>query len=207
MIDYLKAQTETNSLITSNHIKNDDLTRMAKSDLRWAKNYASSLRNRPVHQGEVYQFEFGKNYLPEMSYEHRGLVIGVRNKLLYVLPIFSYKPNTHKGIYDPCTNPTGDLYLLRNSEWSFLKRDSVLKLNDIRTLSVNRIMYQQRNNGIINPQCDAYKEIKHLAFIKYFPEYAHDFSVVNEELKKLKEEHSHLLEKYNELIINANMDI
>ena len=27
-----------------------------------------------------------------MSYEHRGLVIGAKQKLLYVLPIFSYDP-------------------------------------------------------------------------------------------------------------------
>ena len=49
--------------------------------------------------------EFGKNYKPEMSYEHRGLVIGVKQKLLYVLPIFSYDPAKHPDVYHLADNP------------------------------------------------------------------------------------------------------
>ena len=92
MNEYLKAQSKTNEIIVGNMIGSDELDRFSKSDFRWADNRNKPFRQRAVKKGEIYQFEFGKNYIPEMSYEHRGLVIGVKQKLLYVLPIFSYDP-------------------------------------------------------------------------------------------------------------------
>ena len=50
-----------------------------------------------------------------MSYEHRGLVIGVKDKLIYVLPIFSYKEKIHTDAFHPKTNPESisHFYLLK----------------------------------------------------------------------------------------------
>lgn len=125
------------------------------------ENRKKKLRQKPVKKGEIYQFEFGKNYIPEMSYEHRGLLIGVKQKLLYVLPIFSYNPLKHLDVYHPVDYPEShsDLFLLKSSEFSFISHDSLLKLNDIRTVSINRILYQQ--SGRIPPDSDTYK-----AFLK-----------------------------------------
>lgn len=97
-----------------------------------------------------------------MSYEHRGLVIGVKQRLLYVLPIFSYNPAKHPDVYHPVDFPdsTSDMFLLKNSDFSFISHDSVLKLNDIRTVSVNRILYQQP--GAIPLSSDTYKKIEEL---------------------------------------------
>lgn len=110
-----------------------------------------------------------------MSYEHRGLVIGVRQKLLYVLPVFSYNPTKHSDVYHPIDFPTSksDMYLLKSNEFSFISHNSVLKLNDIRTVSVNRILYQQ--NGIIPPSSDTYKNIEQLVLQKYFPVFLYDY--------------------------------
>ena len=36
------------------------------------------LSPKDCKKGEIYQIKFDKNYQPEMSYEHRGLVIGVK---------------------------------------------------------------------------------------------------------------------------------
>lgn len=96
-----------------------------------------------------------------MSYEHRGLVIGVKQKLLYVLPIFSYDPLKHLDVYHPVDYPEShsDLFLLKSSEFSFISHDSLLKPNDIRTVSINRLLYQQ--SGRISPDSDTYK-----AFLK-----------------------------------------
>ena len=129
-----------------------------------------------LKKGEIYQFEFGKNYKPEMSYEHRGLVIGVKQKLLYVLPIFSYDPAKHPDVYHPTDNPTSksDMFLLKASEFSFINHDSVLKLNDIRTVSINRILYQQ--NGMIDPVSNTYKQIEQLVLQKYFPSFYYDYN-------------------------------
>lgn len=93
MKEYLKAQSKTNETVLGNAFNPDELDRFSKSDFRWADNRRKHFQKRDVKKGEIYQFEFGKNYIPEMSYEHRGLVIGVRQNLLYVLPIFSYHPN------------------------------------------------------------------------------------------------------------------
>ena len=105
MKDYLKAQNKTNELIVTNAINSDELDRFSKSDYRWAENRSKPFSHRTVKIGEIYQFEFGKNYSPEMSYEHRGLVIGIHQRLLYVLPISSYDPVKHTDVYHPVDFP------------------------------------------------------------------------------------------------------
>lgn len=160
MKEYIKAQNKTNDVVISNAFSTDELDRFSKSDYRWADNRSKQYRHRQVKKGGIYQFEFGKNFQPEMSYEHRGLVIGVKQRLLYVLPIFSYNPAKHQDVYHPVDFPdsTSDMFLLKNSDFSFISHDSVLKLNDIRTVSVNRILYQQP--GAIPLSSDTYKKWK-----------------------------------------------
>lgn len=123
-----------------------------------------------------------------MSYEHRGLVIGVKQKLLYVLPIFSYDPAKHPDVYHPTDNPASksDMFLLKASEFSFISHDSVLKLNDIRTVSVNRIRYQQ--NGMIAPVSDTYKQIEQLVLQKYFPSFYYGYSQLQQKAVSLEEQ-------------------
>ena len=188
MKEYLKAQSKTNEAIISNSFNADELDRFSKSDFRWADNRSKQYRHRQVKKGEIYQFEFGKNFQPEMSYEHRGLVIGVKQKLLYVLPIFSYNPVKHSDVYHPVDfpNSTSDLFLLKNSDFSFISHDSVLKLNDIRTVSVNRILYQQP--GAISLSSDTYKKIEELVLQKYFPGFLHDYQQVNQDLSETQKE-------------------
>lgn len=182
MEKYVKSVSAMNDLtIALNKNHRDEIARYAESDIFWTKNKQAitsrAVSSRIVKKGQIYQFEFGKNYAPEMSYEHRGLVIGVSGKLIYALPICSYnaKIAEHKNAIHPVDNPTGkgNYFLLKSSEFSFLTHDSVLKLNDIRTLSFARIKYRQ-NNGYLDPRSDTYKAIEQLANIKYFPEYARE---------------------------------
>lgn len=163
----------------------DELERFSKSDFRWADNRKRHFHKRSVKKGEIYQFEFGKNYIPEMSYEHRGLVIGVKQKLLYVLPIFSYDPGKHPDVYHPMEHPNSksDMFLLKGRDFSFITHDSVLKLNDIRTVSVNRILYQQ--NGRIPPASDIYRQIESLVLQKYFPGFYHDLEQKDQTIASL----------------------
>ncbi len=204
MKEYLKAQNKTNEAILENTYSSDELDRFSKSDYRWANNRTKSFRHLNVKKGEIYQFEFGKNYIPEMSYEHRGLVIGVKQKLLYVLPIFSYDPHKHLDIYHSVdsSNSKSDMFLLKSNEFSFITHDSLLKLNDIRTVSVNRILYQQK--GRILPSSDTYKQIEKLVLQKYFPTFYYDFkqnlqvtSSLNKQIKEITE-HNNMLEVENE---------
>ena len=184
----------------------DELNRFSKSDFRWADNRKKQFQFRTVKKGEIYQLEFGKNYVPEMSYEHRGLVIGVKKKLLYVLPIFSYSPAKHPDVYHPVDFPNSksDLFLLKSQDFSFLKHNSVLKLNDIRTVSINRILYQ--HTGRMDLNSDTYKQIEFLALQKYFPEVHHKLTqkeiavtALNEDKKKLAEENAALTEENKKL--------
>ena len=168
ILNYLKSISATSNLITDKHISEDEASRLGRSDLWWANKRNKPFSAYKIKKGNIYQFEFGKNIVPEMSYEHRGLVIGISKQLLYVLPIFSYIKGKHTDIYGK-DNKGGNLYLLKAADHSFLKHDSILKLNDIRTVSAKRIMYQY-DNGLIDPTSNIYKEIQLLAFSRCFPE-------------------------------------
>lgn len=188
MNEYLKTQNKTNELIIRDDFTDDELNRFSKSDFRWADNRKKQFRYKEVKKGEIYQFEFGKNYKPEMSYEHRGLVIGVKKKLLYVLPIFSYNRQKHIDVYHPVDYPTSksDLYLLKSDEFSFINHDSVLKLNDIRTVSINRILYQQK--GQLSILSNTYKQIEELVLRKYFPEFYYNYQALKSKNENLQKE-------------------
>lgn len=89
--------------------------------------------------------------------------------------------------YHPADNPNSksNYYLLKEQEFSFLKHDSVLKLNDIRTVSIARIKYKQ-DNGYLNPQSDTYKNIEKIVFTKYFNDYAYNYNSLLDENEQLK---------------------
>ena len=124
MIEYIKAQNKTNATIINNSFSMDELHRFSKADFRWASNRGKNYQTRTIKKGEIYQFEFGKNFSPEMSYEHRGLIIGVKKKLLYVLPIFSYDSQKYPDVYHPVDFPNSksDVYLLKSTEFLVLQK-------------------------------------------------------------------------------------
>lgn len=195
MIEYIKTQKEINEAIINKKFNEDELQRFSKSDSRWVSNKGKKYQTRTIRKGEVYQIEFGKNYMPEMSYEHRGLVIGVKNKLLYILPIYSYDPKKHTDVYHPVDFPDskGDLYLLKTSEFSWINHDSVLKLNDMRTVSINRILY--RHSGArIEPTTDTYKSIEAFVLKKYFAEFYYEYEKKDKTIAKLTEDNAKLAE-------------
>lgn len=49
----------------------------------------------------------------------------------------------------------------------------MLKVNDVRTVSVNRILY--KHNGKIDLSSNTYKQITFLVFQKYFPDFCYEF--------------------------------
>ena len=68
MREYIRNITKTNDLILNGTLGNDEIDRFSKSDYRWADNKRKSFQTRKIKKGEIYQFEFGKNFVPEMSY-------------------------------------------------------------------------------------------------------------------------------------------
>lgn len=195
MVEYIKAQNKTNEAIINSVFNEDELHRFSKADFRWAANKGKHYQTKTIKKGEIYQFEFGKNFSPEMSYEHRGLIIGVKKKLLYVLPIFSYDPTKYSDVYHPedFPNSKSDVYLLKNCEFTCIKHDSVLKLNDIRTVSINRILY--KHSGKIEPATDTYKRIESLVLKKYFAEFYYEYENDKKVIDSLKEDNAKLEEE------------
>lgn len=84
-----------------------------------------------------------------------------------------------------------------------------LKLNDIRTVSVNRILYQQ--SGVISPSSDTYKKIEELVLQKYFPSFMYEYIQMEQKLSALetalieKEEAlKRQIEELNEKLANSD---
>lgn len=186
MKEYIEAQTRENTLILGNSVSDDEIKRFSRSDKRWAESRAKEISKVKPVKGEVYQFEFGKNYRLEMAYEHRGLIIGTNKKLLYVLPIYSYNPAKYRKVYHPedSPDPNCNLFLLKSSDFRFISHDSVLKLNDLRTVSVSRILYQ--HDGRVDPDSETFKLIEHLAFRKCFATIYFDYDAKCRENEGLK---------------------
>lgn len=59
------------------------------------------------------------------------------------------------------------------ADYSFIQHDSVMKLNDIRTVSINRILYHQKD-GRLDINSSEYKAIEELVLNKYFPSFLHE---------------------------------
>lgn len=204
MKKYIESLSRMNSIALSS-CNNDEIDRYSESDIFWSPHKNGNTTFNHISKGEIYQFEFGKSFVPEMAYEHRGIVIGHSQKLLYVLPIYSYKPSPNSvpplHIKD---NPSGksDLYLLKVSEFNFLKHDSVVKLNDIRTVSKARIKYSHHVS--IPADSDTFLYIESAAFKRYFPSISFEFD-------RIKADHQNLLYKVNILqqqiqVLNATID-
>ena len=79
-----------------------------------------------------------------------------------------------------------DLFLLKTSEFSFISHDSILKLNDIRSISTKRILY--KHNGRIDVSTDTYKTISNLVFQKYFGDYYYELQKCKEKISELNKE-------------------
>lgn len=195
MKNYIKSISLLNQLTLSS--SEEEINRYSESDIHWATNKGKTTINREIKKGNIYQFEFGKNYIPEMSYEHRGLVIGKSGKLIFVLPIFSYNKANFGDklpvhlIDNP--NSKSNYYLLKRDEFSFLNRDSVIKLNDIRTVSPLRIKYSYPER--IDPDSSTYKLIEKKTFEKYFGNIAYEYNQLKKEIDILSKELADLKEK------------
>lgn len=145
-------------------------------------------------KGNVLLLEFGKNIKPELSFIHMGIVINAKGKYLYVLPITTYSVNNpgHRHAYHPLKNNNNyckEFALMEKSEFSFLDHDSVLKLNDLRTISTKRFI---RNIAYIDTHSDFYKNILNLSFSQIYPS-------LYTEIYNLKTENDDLKNKINKL--------
>ena len=190
MKEYIRSIHATSKLILDKIIDSTEIERFSKSDTRWAKWRLKDFdRKTKFKKGTVYQIDFGKNFVPEMSYEHRGLVICANKQLLYTLPIYTYRPNKKNDIYHPVDNPKGNCYLLKASDYPFIKHDSLLKLNDLRTVSTKRIIFEQKS-GYMDPNSDEFNRILELVISKYFPTFMYEYRELQSKVADYESRHA-----------------
>ena len=60
-----------------------------------------------------------------------------------------------------------------------------MKLNDIRTVSINRILYHQKDGGI-DINSSEYKSIEELVLNKYFPSFLHELRICISDKEQLE---------------------
>lgn len=114
---------------------------------KWTNSHKNIKKNN-YKAGDIYKVEFGLAYEPEMGFEHRAVILGKSNSLYYVVPITTYNVNNplYSNVYHSIDNPNGDkkYYLIKQSEYpQFLDHDSIIKCNDIKTVSYKRFLGQK----------------------------------------------------------------
>lgn len=182
------------SIATNQSFDKKNINQIIAAINTWRK----TCRNNPVIKcktGEVYRIEFGLAYKPELAFEHRGIIIGKKDNLYYVVPITTVNEKIHNNPYH-IDNPTGDIryFLLKAFECDFLDHDSVIKCNDIKTVSYLRI--KQKVGSIPNPLLYA---IKRVTLKNVFPTIDYDYNVLKDENKKLKAEIDALKSEINDI--------
>ncbi len=197
MKKYIESISELNNIALSSTL--DEVERFSESDMFWTKHKSGNTTQKTIRKGDIFQFEFGKSYVPEMAYEHRGLVIGIAQNLLYVLPIYSYKPTSAKEmpahiIDNP--NERGSLYLLKKREFPFLQHDSVIKLNDLRTVSKARIKYS--HHASIAPETETFQFIEKVVFRNYFPTISYAYDQLKKDYERVLKENQELKRQIKE---------
>ena len=192
--------------LTLSQPNESEISKYSKSDIHWVRTKNNFSRKLSVKKGEIWQFEFGKNPIPEMAYEHRGLIIGVANQILYVLPICSLKSHNqeHRNAYHFNDNPNSNsnFYLLKTSEIPFLKHDSVLKSNELKTISTKRLLYK---HGVLSCDSELFKSIERKSFYKCFPTFSFRFDRQTEDIVNLTDRLNVLSENYNQLQLDYKM--
>lgn len=155
-----------NSLSSTRYI---DVERSAKAYNFYAKEIMSGFNYSSFYNiGDVCWVEFGNNLTPEMSYLHMAVIMKRYDKTYYVLPITTYdvRNTLMVNAYHPIDNPIGNnsYFSMKSIEYPFLTHDSVLKLAELRPISIKRI--KSRCGSVPSNSFDI---INNLVFCRLFP--------------------------------------
>lgn len=180
---------------TNDNYTEKELNQINGAISKWTSSKKSSTIPK-FKKGDVYRIEFGLAYEPELAYEHRGIIVGKRNNLYYVLPITTYNPRKHIHVYHPNDFPNGakEYYLLKQSEHpNLLDHDSVVKCYDLKTVSYKRFI---RKVGYI--ALPYVQEVIRCAYKNIFPEIDYN---TNQQINKLKKEIETIAKEKREKVV------
>lgn len=182
-------------LTNSKKIKLDEINKIAFA----LRNYSNAKRTgfsykTKIRKGDVCRIDLGFNVEPEMSYQHMCIIFGKHNHLYQVCPITTLNPSNkfHRNAFHPIHNKLGNknFYLLKQIDFPmFLAHDSVLKCEDIRSISEKRIL-----SNITNISSHTlYKSIIDCIHYINFPEFNYEIDFLKEENMKMKQTLKNLL--------------
>lgn len=167
---------------------NIETGRAAKAYKKYAKEIVSGFNYASKYsKGDICWIEFGNNLTPEMSYQHMGIVMKKENRYLYVFPITTYdiSRDGHSNAFHRIDNPnsTSRFMLLKASEYSFLEHDSVVKIEELRLVSLKRVISKC---GTIDILSDDFQFIMSSSLKQLFPTIDYELNLVKKENSLLK---------------------
>ena len=167
--DFLEENYHTLKVVSS--VPDDEKEQIRKSTKTWnnRRKHTVFADRAKLQSGQILWIDFGRAFEPEMAYTHPSLLLSYENKMCKVLPITS-NTKRFKNAYHPEDNPTGDKlqYFVKAGECS-LPKDSVILIEQLRTLSESRIIRIDDVNPIAQ---DIYGEITQILFEHLFPQFA-----------------------------------
>ncbi|MEG1461567.1 hypothetical protein [Anaerorhabdus sp.] len=109
-----------------------------------------------IRQGDICYIDFGQAYLNEIGFQHFGLILSIKQKKAFVVPMTSNETQ-FRTAYDEIDNPTGKKHLMRIGCLPGMAKPSVLFLNDCKYINTARIIDVKAHLSITSP---CFKEIK-----------------------------------------------
>lgn len=144
--------------------------------------------------GTIAEIEFGIKYSKETAYRHIGLILENFNSTVVVIPCTSSPKYVNKAI----ENPEKWNYLLVGEKDGFDRKQCVLILSEIQTISKSRIIAKYNNLAETEEGKILFKNIKDTMVRKYFSKQVQELET---QIKQLEEKLDSKVRKSNDEII------
>lgn len=141
---------------------------------------------KEISVGDILMIDWNINYKPELSYYHPGLVVGISNEMLLVVPTSS-KEKTIDKAYHAETNPTGNWFNRKVDVSDGFGEDCVLLLDNLKTISKTRVINKVGKLTCALKEDNAlFQEIKNVLIKNLFPHEYEVFLNIKNELAREK---------------------
>lgn len=135
-----------------------EMARFTNSINHWIENRPANKKSRHCSEGTIIEVEFGLTYKTETPYRHSALVIKEYQNKVIVIPSTS-KSNYWDNAFHPLSNPNGNKEYFRVTTTDGFDHNCVLVMNDLKTISKNRIISTCGRMDILSENC-IYKQIR-----------------------------------------------
>ena len=150
-----------------------EMARFTNSIDHWIKNRPANKKSRHCSEGTIIEAEFGLTYKTETPYRHSALVIKEYPNKVIVIPSTS-KSDYWDNAFHPLSNPNGNKEYFRVTTTDGFDHNCVLVMNDLKTISKNRIISTCGRMDALSEDC-VYKQIRKLLLNDIFSEEVNEY--------------------------------